>query len=271
MTTTAPKIRKRGFTLIELLVVVAIMMVLISVVGGGALYLQNTMAMDNTIRQLKSEIQNTQNLARNSFVSNYSVSSNSNLFKDKRISLGWILTVDSNPTQKTISITKRSVYVLIPSSSAVQYDYSRLRGDILALKNNIANKNFYCANNNELWAGTSGSAARITFGGLATVYVMCTEQNSNTISAGEYSKITDFGHAVLSNQGSIPGTAPSMCNVTDTQINFFFTSGYGEPATTKSSNCQIRIEKKVNLAKIYRSILFNTTTGTITTCANYCE
>jgi type II secretory pathway pseudopilin PulG len=260
---------KKGFTLVELLVVLAITMVTMVSLGAGAVYLQSAVTLDNGIRQVKTEIQSTQNLARNSFFSN---SSSSTILTQKRISVGWLLTLTNNPSQKTITVTKRSLYVLFPNSNSVQYNFSSLRDDVIRLHQGLKGKDFSCNASNQLKLGSAGSTVNFSTGTTVTP-VLCTEDSPTTRNPGNGAAefiTSSIKKANLSDQTLLPGTAPRTCYTGVIQANLFFTSGYGEPALTQNADCQLRIESKTGPSSSYRAIKVNAQTGSATTCGNLC-
>jgi type II secretory pathway pseudopilin PulG len=273
MLRTATK-KKKGFTLIELIVVLAIIMFTTAVLSGGVAFLQNSISLDNSIRQLKSELQATQNLARNSFFSGYSEENSSEFLDDKRVSVGWLMTMDTVSNPNAITVLKRSIYVMPPHSNIAQYDYANLRKDIITLRKDLSGLKFVCDSvTNELRTNTiNGLPVKFAKGTSSEVTVYCTEESEATRKAGEVEKRSVLERVTLSDPILLPASSLPMCFEGTSQLNVFFTSGYGEPATSLASTCQIRIQStSSNYARSYRGLKFDSVSGGGATCGSYCE
>lgn len=161
------KSKSKGFTLLELLVVMAITVALFATLGSGVAYLQNSVKLDNALRDIKAEIQATQNNARNSFVVNDPASSQESSLGKRKISVGWI--VELVNTGNSITLTKRSVY-FTPGDT---YNFTKLRGDI---NTKLKNQNFslYCNGDGTLYGISSVVTSSIRFDGMEAVdYLKC--------------------------------------------------------------------------------------------------
>lgn len=278
---------KKGFTLVELIVVIALSVALIGSLGGGIITLQNSVKLDNAIRDLKSEIQAAQNNSRNSFIT-YDQSSGSqastDLFNDGNISLGWLLTVDNaaNNGQYVVKVIRQSVY-FEPSPS---YDFNRLRDEIVNFRQFITQKRFRCDSVTGKFyvslTATSGAIPLDSYtsitSGNPTFPVKCS--NSSSVQ-GEYFE-TDLANVILvtnfggDNIAFSANTYPTCWNNIDNQKSIFYTSGYGEPVvpywTSAGSmmDCQMQLENTATIGREQRALKVSYESGVVDLCGAYC-
>jgi type II secretory pathway pseudopilin PulG len=249
------KTLKKGFTLLELLVVMAIMIFVSTTIGAGILYLQNSVRLDNAIRTLKAEIQNTQSNARNSFVaytqgSNPTSQSGVNFYTQRKLNIGWMMEVEN--LNNSIRITKRSVYLdtaAVSDQSTIVLD--NLRERVKLFKD--ANTGLYC-NNDTLF--NSNGATTLNLGN--SIALKC-----STSLVGEYTLAQDINGAVLETTGI------NSCGLVGGKYNLFFTAGYGEPSIG-TSDCQMRIKNTGNFGINTRAIRVDNETATATVCGKDC-
>ncbi len=256
---------KSGFTLLELLIVVAISMFLMISLGVGAFNLQSTMKLDNSLREIKSEVQSTQNLARNSFFSN---STNTGSLSGRRISVGWVFTLKNGVAPKSTSIVKRSIYIL--PAAGIQYDLSLLRADIIKLRQSLSGSQFYCDSTDDFLKSASNITVKFPTT-PTTTDVKCSENTATSTASGEYIAIPDKSDITFTD--TIPSGGISSCLDLSKQngVNIFFTSGYGEPAISKSSDCEIRLQSSSSFLSNFRALRINVETGGAGTCGSYCQ
>jgi prepilin-type N-terminal cleavage/methylation domain-containing protein len=269
--------KKNGFTLLELLIVISIMVVVTTSLGAGVLYLQNSVRLDNSVRDLKSEIQSTQNLARNSFFSDALTASTA--FTDVPITVGWLLTLESTSSSNSVSVIKRSIYFKVPVASSSTYDYGNLRSDIIALRSVLAGDLYYCDSSDNFIAASNASRNVQ----VSTFDLKCTTSSLASKQANEYI-VSDVKNLVSIGNSSFPATALPACNTPSSEhssskpassaissINLFFTAGYGEPASPAGADCQIQIKAGSDFGGSTRSVMVNKDTGGAGICGNYCE
>lgn len=254
-----PGKKTKGFTLLELMVVMSISILLAYTLGYIALGLQNSVKIDNALRNLKVEIQTTQNNARNSLIS-YGDNSRagslipSNL-KDTKISVGWMITLQN--TSNEVQVTKQSVYFY-----PTDYDLSLLRDEI---QNNLKLKtNLNCVGDT-LYDGENTVAVK-NIDPASPYKPSAIFKCTNTTGTDEEKVVTNFGAVQITQ----PGEGINSC-FNGSRVSIFFTSGYGETILTPSNPCQIQIANAGNFSVIKRAIKVNGDTGTVTTCGEVCN
>lgn len=245
---------KKGFTLVELLVVMAIGMMLFATMGAGIFYLQNSVRLDNSIRDLKVQIQAAQNNARNSFITNEATLSDSSL-GNRKVSVGWV--ADISNSGNSIVITRRSVY-FIPGNS---YDFTQLRTHI---DQNLKNKqaNFFCIND-QLYSVVGNVRTTIKFAGMPSNEILRCSSDVNEKFTTTFAGITldDKNEGISNCTQTIDGVK---------RVSLFFTSGYGETVFANTDNCQIKIKNSNGIIINGRSIYIAKNTGSLGTCGVYC-
>lgn len=260
-----PSKKIKGFSLLELMVVMSIGIFLAYSLGYSASSLQNNIKVDSALRNIKTEIQTTQNSARNSFIS-YGNNSNAgglipNNLKDTKISVGWIITLRNTSISGTdaVEVIRQSVY-FYPTG----YDLSLLRDEI---QNNLKLKTDLNCIGDTLYSGESTISVKNTDPAnpsRSTAIFKCT----NTTGSDEEKVMTKFNAVQLTQPGA--GEGISSC-FNGSRSSIFFTSGYGETVLGASSPCQIQITSTGSLSAAKRAIKISGDTGSITTCGRVCH
>ncbi|MFW5720238.1 MAG: hypothetical protein ACOCXT_04405, partial [Candidatus Dojkabacteria bacterium] len=222
------------------------------ILGAGVIYLQNMVVLDEAIRTIKVEIQKTQNMARNSFVTGSA--DDVNIFTQRKINVGWTMYLQ-NDANGGIKIIRQAVY-FVQSGATNEYDLADLRADIIKLKSG------------QIFVCDGGQAPKPTGRGgrLGTaVPLQCSQETDSSDGVKTGDEVDKIGRVVLDDtpQGL------KKCATQDGKVGMFFTAGYGEPAGG-AENCQIGIKNMGTAAINYRSLRINGNTGTVVTCGNYC-
>lgn len=240
--------RLPGYTLLEFLIVIGIIAVLTGTGAAGITFLKHSVSLDNALRDLKAEIQSTQNNARNSFVA-YQATAPSSI-NQRRISLGWV--IEMNNDSRGITLRKRSVY-FTPTDTT--YSLSQLRINIV---NSILNSFTYpiCDaagfKNNGTALQLAGSTVQCSSGGEDDV-TFNSSNNANLANVELIRSVNGIG----------------TCADTNTKVTMFFSSGYGEPVTLNKSTCQVQIRNKGSFANT-RGLRVDSLTGSVTSCSALC-
>lgn len=231
----------------------SIVAILIVSLGGGYMSLQRSINLDNAIRALKSDIEKTQNSARNSF-----------LVTDlEKVSLGWMVEfVNENTSVKNLKNIRRSIYV---DNTARNFDTPNLRAYVQTLYGKINDlEGFSCIGDN-LYYGSN----QVYLKPPNEFPVKC---SSNLSSDGNEDYYEDVIAKNMNVINSVPDPSIPVC----AQKSFFFTSGYSEIATNKTgitgNSCQIVIQTTDNsiMPPDTRAINVDLQNGNISICGNYC-
>jgi prepilin-type N-terminal cleavage/methylation domain-containing protein len=266
--------KTKGFTLLELLVVMSIVAFLSVMLVSGIFYLQNAARLDNSIRQMKAEIQSVQNSARNSFVSGNQ--GDISTLSNRKISLGWMITFTNDSATDSIRIVKRSIYFRRGNAS---YEFENLRNDIVNLSNILNTTNgqrFECQGDRLFYAGRQKNLTDPS----TEFPIMCAVAGDNSNFNEEYidsfTKGSSLGNMLL--ETSADGGISNCATTSPLEISFFFTSGYAEPSIsglnsnggTAPTSCQMRIKNSGNFGTNFRAQKMDRTTGSLTICGSAC-
>jgi prepilin-type N-terminal cleavage/methylation domain-containing protein len=263
---------KEGFTLIELLIVITISAFIAASIAGGLITMQNITTIDIAARDLKTEIQATQNQARNSFIS-YDIRNEGkqgNLFQSlgnpTTINVGWLVSFENN------GINSRVIRRAITFKPQGTYDISNLRNDIVVVRDILRNTNsqrFFCAQTTSAFIlGSSSRPVEFMSNGV-TYQLNCGQQAQ--INSDYFVK--EFLSINFTN--NLNNNPPPMQSCWGPNANqpkaIFFTAGYGEPAFigSQSGDCQVAIELN-SFGRNIKSISVSRDTGSVKICGNIC-
>jgi prepilin-type N-terminal cleavage/methylation domain-containing protein len=249
---------KKGFTLFELLIVMGIAVLLTSLVGGGILFLQNSVGLDKNIRELKTEVQTTQNNAINSFISTNTTSPAS--FADEKVSIGWSIRLFNNGTS-SLNVEKRAVFVQL--TNTVLNNPNDLRQEIRDFVNGFSAGNFSCTN------ADLGMYRMYTGPGELPITLRCADINPLDENLDDY-MLTTYTGIILSD--NIGGSPILNCRINN-EVNLFFTSGYGEtilPGRPARRDCQIVIRNASGAVVNTRAVRISEATGSVAICESFC-
>lgn len=255
--------KKKGFTLVELLVVMAIIAMVSASISAGIIYLSNAIKLDYAIYQVKGYVQNTQNLARNSF--------SEEIDNGNRFNIGWIVEITGHTTSRDLEITRIPVYGTIPNDVPI----NELAGLKDVISKEFGNKDIYCNSSTLKKDGRDLTSINLN---NTTKKLLDGIECGSEITANDDETLQEFdqgaGGVILSSSAPSGVNAPINCYANG-KASIFFTAGYGEVSYVGAGGsgnnaCQIILRNKGTFGRNYNGIRIDKRTGTVKICGQEC-